>query len=525
MSITQTMSISRQSMMNNQAALAVVSHNIANTNTPGYARRRCEFAEDTLVTSTTSLLSTIRGLNGAQINGLQSYADSMINTSIRKANSESAYFNELKSMLDKMGAVTDELDEGGLQQMFSEFFSAAQHLSKYPTDSAARQDYIQRAKNITYKFNSIANTLENQRSDICGNYLQTSTLETSKIAIAVNEVNSKLEQIARINNSILDVGAENGNALALIDQRNIILDELSNLIPIKVLDDKSGGTVTVMLDDIRLVSGTKVEQKLAVTTGTTPEEPVVLQIENVELGIKTGVNINSIFGSRGQIGAMLDMVTDKGDGFISINTLMGRMDILANAFAQVINDMQTYSNGDMKACYLVKDTVSGEVTLAYNPPPPPMFTGTGAADIKVSDEILQNHQLVTTARVNTDASTNTNWWLNVGNSDNMLLIAELRTKNIVDTTGLGLPPDNTLEGYLTATTTKVGTQGQDIIRKADIHNNAANVLADQRSSLIGVNLDEELADMIKFQRAYEASARIFAAADEILKTLVNLGRY
>lgn len=521
MTISQLMNISRQSMMNNQYALTVVSHNIANMDVIGYSKRVVQFSEDFLPMQSTNILSTIRGLNGAQISGIQSYANSVINTAVRGANTESSYYNQLNSLLNGLSSITAELDESGLQAMFGEFFSAANNLSRYPTDSAARQNYIQAAKNVAQKFNSLSNTLETQKLEICGNYLQPTTMDDSKIGLALQEANKKLEQLAQINNSILQVGVEYGAAAALIDQRNLILEDLSSIMPINVTEEKSG-TVSVYLDNIQLMAGSVVNYNFVASPGTSADAPVVIQLKNTKSG-EIGGDLNYAFENKGQVGAMLQMVTTK-DGFISINDLMNRLDTLAGDFMKAVNDIQTYVNGDTRACYLNRDA-AGEVILSYDPPPPAIFEGTGAGDMKVSDDIVKNNMLIAAARVNTDVTTNTNWWLNVGNGDNILLTAELRNKNIIDSTHLGAPPDNTIEGYLTSLVTKAAMQGKDIAQKATNFSNATYVLDNERNSMMAVNMDEELADMIKFQRAYEASARVFSAGDEILKTLVNLGRY
>jgi|GEM_PF-904380 len=524
MTLNQVMNISRQSMMNNQYALTVVSHNIANMNTPGYARRGLHFAEDVLQRQSTNLVSTIRGLNGAQISGIVSYTDTMINTAVRSANSESVYYGQLNYLLGKMSSITAELDETGLQAMFGEFFAAAQHLSKYPTDSAARQNYIQASRNVSQKFNSLANDLDKQKIDICGNYLQPSTVQDSQIAMLLEMANTKLEQLAELNRCVLHVGSEYGNSIALIDEREKILEELSSIIPISVMEDR-GGTIIVLFDNIKLLAGAEVENKFVATAGTTADDPIIIQLQSTRTG-HIGGDLNYAFDSRGAVGAMLKMVTTQ-DGFLSLNTLMNRLDTLANDFMAAVNYIQTYvdsTDPNIKACYLTRDA-SGNVILAYDPPPPLMFIGTGARDMQVNDEIIKNSMLIATARVNTDVTTNTNWWLNVGNGDNILLTAELRNKNIIDSTNLGAPPDNTIEGYLTATVTRAAMQGQDIERKAKSFNDVTAILQNERNSIIAVNLDEELADMIKYQRAYEASARMFSAADEILRLLCNLGRY
>ena len=233
--------------------------------------------------------------------------------------------------------------------------------------------------------------------------------------------------------------------------------------------------------------------------------------------------MNDAFGEKGIIGAQIAMVTTK-EGFISINTLMNNLDNLANNFAATMNSIQTYANGDTKACYITTDA-NGNTVLS-DATPPALFTGIGAAGIQVNDEIKADYNKIAAARVDTSLD---GWEKNVGNSSNALLMSESRNEYVVDTTGgtaagvVPANPDAKVNDFLISVTTDFASQLADISSKKDVNDSILSAVIDERSGSISVNLDEELADMIRFQRAYEASARVFSTSNEALQTLMTLG--
>ena len=142
-----------------------------------------------------------------------------------------------------------------------------------------------------------------------------------------------------------------------------------------------------------------------------------------------------------------------------------------------------------------------------------------ADSISVNQNIIDNPNLIATARVDTAVD---GWEHNIGNSDNIVDTAQLRDKKTMST--FGGANNVTFEGFLTYYSGEVGLQQSDIKGKFDTANVVNQSEQTNLQSITGVNLDEELADMIKFQRGYEASARVFNTANEIYQLLVTLGK-
>lgn len=513
MTIGQSMNISRESMNNYQHALAVVSQNISNMNVDGYIKLRADFATNPTYSYGNNVYANIRGLNGACISQITSYANNAAANSAREANSGAQYYYTLNSLMDRLGEITDELGENGLQASFEKFFSAAQNLSANPTDPSARRIYIESAQSVAMKFNSIAGSLDGLQEELVGNWQQSATIENSEIYMSVQDFNQNLERLAELNKQIVIQGAN--NSTGLINERENILNSLSSYVDINVEYNKNG-SVDVKMGDMKLVSGAEQQYKLNVTAGDAAT-PAIVQVENMD-GTLVLSNANSEV-SGGQIGAILDMVNASDDGFITISDMRSKIDELANTFAQEVNNVQTYTNGTVGAMALGTDPITGEQILV--PSTEPIFNlgnPITASSISVNQNVVNDPNLIATARVDTAVD---GWEKNVGNTDNIIETAQLRDKITMSTFG---GADNvTFEGFLTYFAGQVGLQQSDVSGKFDTANALNESQQTNLQSITGVNLDEELADMIKYQRGYEASARVFNTANEIYQLLVTLG--
>ncbi len=517
MTLIQAMGIARESLVNNQYALTIVSHNVANMNTEGYARQKAIFQELRYLTSGSSVSSTIYSLNGAEISNIQSYADMALNNTVRETNSDAAYYDELARLMGDIEAYVDQLGDDGLISKISNFYTAVNNLTNSPSDTSVRNSFVQAADNLADSFNLIYSQLEEYRNGVGGDYTKPSTTQNSSIGLSANVINQKLEELAAVNNKIARLATNvDGASNSLINAREVILEELSSYIPLNVKQEASGA-VTVKVGDVTLVSGGQVDNKLQVITGDA-KNPIIVQTVSTLTDTVSCDSLDQYIGEGGILGAQLDLVSGD-DGFISINTILDQLDNLATSFMTTINNVQQYANGDIKACYITTDPVTGNMILS-DQAPPALFTGTGAADMKVNEEIWADPKKVAAARVDTSKP---DWQLAVGDSSNALDMFQTRGEYTVSSVR-GPIGDYTFEGYLTSITTNFAAQLADIKSNGEICDSLYEAASTRKDSTIAVNLDEELSDMIKFQRAYEASARIFSAVDSLLETLVTLGR-
>ncbi len=514
MSLSQSMNISLGSMKNNQYALTVVAQNIANINVEGYHRQRVNFVTNEYTTNCRNVIDTIKGMNGASISSLTDYIDEgMLNDLIGK-NSDASYYNTLVDALGDLEDVADDLGDNGLNALLNDFFTASANLEKYPADMAIRQQYVLAAQNVAEKFNEISKKYDSIQED-----------KFQTVSMDVDSVNSLLAKLASAN----EAHAKNNQSSETQANINSILEELSNYIDITT-DKNANGTVNLYIGGIAVVQGG--EQKYSLNAefdSTNPDQAVKFTLqstENPDYIIENGINDSFKSGS---MKAYIEFLNGSGGSFSNINDMKSALNSAASAFANALNDVQTYDNGDVFAASITTDA-DGNLILekATNA----MFTtsdGTGvfnASNIQVNAAIVENPFLVAAARIDladyTDenGTVDSNWIKAVGNSDNATEITALQNAKICS---YGGGANNcTLSQFLTNNAAKNGMDLANLEGKADTAQGLADSAATNYLNLVGVNLDEELSDMIKYQRAYEASAKLFSTINDLIGTIIGM---
>lgn len=144
------------------------------------------------------------------------------------------------------------------------------------------------------------------------------------------------------------------------------------------------------------------------------------------------------------------------------------------------------------------------------------FTGSGASDIAVRDELHTNLNLLNAGAVNGAHE------INSGDGSIAESIAALSEKAVTISTGWKTSDTQTLNEYYNSTVTSVGADTRTAQTNASYNTALANDLDEQQASLGGVNIDEEMANLIKFQHSYTAAAKLITTADEMLQTLLGL---
>lgn len=519
-SIINSLYMSKQSLLNNQAALNVVSNNISNMNTEGYSKESINLENVNISSAVNdSALSQIRSANGATISSITRNRSAYLDAAYREASSDTSYAEELANNISDVETYTNELSTTGLTKSLSSFYTQADNLKNNPTDYALRTTYVQSAETVCDKFNSIYDSLTNLKSSLVGDPADPSSYDTSKLTSMISELNKDLNQLANLNDQISKLSSQGQSPNALLDQRDKLLDDISEYIPITVTNIGTNNNIAVSLNGVQLVKGSEIKGTIEIEQGTT-DTPSILNITD-ENGDVVVSNLNDYIDS-GSIGAVLDFTGQNG----VIETTLNDLDKMAQAFADTLNDIQTYSNGTTSAMCIdntgttqtLKVSTLNMIVNSDNT----SSTTVNAGNISVSQSIIDNPYEVATARGETtvDGSGNTVPVKPsaVGNADNISAVCDLRTGKIGD---LG---NSTFTNYLTVISGNVGTASSKAQANYETQEAVLEQSESMKDSKSGVNLDEELVDMIKFQRAYEASAKIFNTANEILQTLINLAR-
>lgn len=505
MSLNQSFNISLGSLKNNQMALSVVSHNIANMNTDGYYRQKVNFSENRIAHNGVGVINQIYSLYGASIDSLSGVVNNGLLNSVVDSNADANYYNGLKDGLEELEGVADDLGENGLNSLLTNFFSAASKLEQYPTDMALRQQYVASLNDVCEKFNIIADKY---------NSIQDDSVQSATDAVGV--VNTLLSNLAEVNVNHI----KNGGASETQSQINSILQQLSDYIDV-TYDVNDNGSYNVYLGSTAIVKGAGHIYNLEVVNSDDSENPLQFALVNTQ--DKSEVltnNVNESVGA-GKLKSYLDMVNNNQTRtFRNVQDMKKAVDHAAGAFINALNEIQTYKSADGNTVACSIETVNNELVLKEADSNLKILKGAGASDIKVAQEFFDNPFNVSVARVDKSQYSGDDWKKAIGNSDNAYEIVNLENAKIC--TYDGSTNNCTLSQFLISNATRNGLDLSNISNKADVYQSIAEADMNNFKNATGVNLDEELADMIRYQRAYEASARVFAVADQMLQTILSM---
>ncbi|MDK2785011.1 MAG: flagellar hook-associated protein 1 [Bacillota bacterium] len=462
--------IGRRALMAQQRALETTSHNVANANTKGYSRQEAVLA----TTSPFSYPGMGAGQmgTGVAVQRLRRIRESFLDAQFRNETKALGRWEVRRDTLEKLEAILNEPGENGLSKIMDRFFAAWQELAKNPEGEAARSVVRQEGIALAEAFNHLAAQLNDLSADL-----------TTSVGVRVNEVNSLARQIRDLNAQI--VKAESGNMAAndLRDRRDLLLDELAKVVPIQVEEDKYGA-VTIVVRDHTLLSGQQVNE-----LNFNPSTGAVTWADGAPY--VTGSNL---YGS-------LEGLLEARDGLL--REYRSRLDELVQNIAEAVNRQHRAGAG--------LDGSTGLDFFSFDQQRP-------SVTIKVNDAILSDTKKIAAAAPAIDPVTGNPVPPPPGDGSNALLIAQL--KNGWDSNGDG-KIDVVFSDQYNSWVADLGVRGQEAARMVDNQELLTSQLDSRRQAVSGVSLDEELTNMVRFQQAYNAAARLITAVDEMLDALIN----
>ncbi|MGL4521630.1 MAG: flagellar hook-associated protein FlgK, partial [Bacilli bacterium] len=225
MSTFGSLEVAKRGMNAAQAAISVVGNNINNANRPGYSRQRVDLVAGAAFPPVSMNRPQIPGQmgTGVEVGSITRSRDRLLDVQFRKDNNSLNFYNSRAEALSRMEDILNEPSSTGLSKVMDEFWKSLQDLSVNPSDTAARATVIQRANALAETFNYLNSGLESIKSDIKLN------METG-----VGEMNSILTRLKQINEQIGAVEPNGYLPNDLYDERDMLLDQLSNYLPIEV---------------------------------------------------------------------------------------------------------------------------------------------------------------------------------------------------------------------------------------------------------------------------------------------------
>lgn len=461
--------IARRALQTQQRSLDVVGHNIANVNTPGYARQVAVHTA-TNPHAMPSLAHTPKGGQlgtGVQISQIARMRDEFVETRLRQENSNLGYWSALQEGLEQVELIFNEPSDHAIHNALEQYWDAMQELSLNPENEAARSVVVQRGEVLAESIRHTRGRLAGLRDDV-----------NDTIAVRVSEINAIGQQIANLNEQIGKVSASGNNPNDLMDKRDVLLEELSEMINIDVVPDESN-MVSVSISGMTLVQR---NQFFALDTQVDPTSTDYARNQVVWADTKTPAVIRN-----GEVAGLIEMRDQE------IDAVIRELEAWTQDFLNAINTVHSDGydlDGNMGLDFFTVD-VNEHASMT----------------IRVNEELLNDPRKIAASAVDTTDGA-------VGNGDNALALAELRYNRHG-------AMESTLGDSFVSIISKLGVRSQKAGQMVSTEEALVTHLNNLREAVSGVSLDEEMANMIRYQHSYNAAARMMTTMDQTLDTIIN----
>lgn len=545
-------STARSALMAQQQALELTGHNIANAGVEGYSRQRIHLKA--------ALAQDGNGYNqpgaigsGVQADLIQRIRDQFLDREYRLQNQQQNYHQTETEYTQRMESLMGELQDTGISKVMEDFFNAFQELSLRPEDAGIRRVVVASGNDLAMAFRSFNADVTTLQQDIDSDLNQTLT-QFNNMTQKVAELNVQISR--RVNAG--DVPSD------LLDERDRLLDQLSEMAQITVHQGPNG-SVNILVDSKTVVfedgayalqakrdfdffrgdapvtvPGTLNRGDLIIngvdiigndpTLTATNTGQLLDQINkrSAQTGVTAAIEASGrmVLRSSGEgssfvkIGGTGNGVTLTGvsngthtltngsllqlDNGVVINTTGGRIQALRDTKTEVIpatmNKINLLANGLMERVNDIHSKsydLNGQTNRNF-------FTGTGAGDIAVAQTLQADPNLVAIAASAVFPP---------GDGSRALDIYNLRNQPVVNGQGLN--------EYYTTLLVDMGTRIAHAEQQSENRKLVLEQLGNQRESVSGVNLDEELSNMLQYQRSFAAATRIMNVMDEMLNQIVS----
>ncbi|GAB4233187.1 MAG: flagellar hook-associated protein FlgK [Deltaproteobacteria bacterium] len=477
--IYMALEIARKSLFVNQMAIQVTSHNIANVNTPGYSRQEAVITEAGAV----SLRPGQLGM-GSTVTGIRQQVDSLTEHQLVSENGVYASLGYTSRAVGQVEEIFNDTSGAGLSDRVNEFYNAWDDLAANPRGTAERQTVVSTAELLAAEFRRIDSQLTTLRDNA-----------NRDVASGVEEVNRIASQIAKLNGSIKVAIAQGQQPNDLVDQRGVLLKSLSEKIGYSSITDSLGQVNLFVGKGRTLVEG---ESAGSLVVDVNPNDP--------EAGLVYDVKIR-LPGQNGPVSALDTITGDISSGELAaairfrddyMKTVRDRVDRLAYAVASQTNAQHAAGYG-----------------LATGTPPVaptgmdffvPIASAVNAARNFLVDPAVSGN-ISNIAAAETPVA---------GDNRNSLRMADLRNLPRAD---LG---NATVPDYIAGMVGQVGSETKGVDLDLAHQKVVVNYLETRREEVSGVSLDEEMTNLIRFQRAFEASTKMISILDTLLDNVINL---
>jgi flagellar hook-associated protein 1 FlgK len=529
-----------------QRAIATTGHNIANVNTEGYSRQ-----EVLLGTRTPEKVGQVEIGTGVEVSNIRRAHDSFLTRDVQTRSGSNGYFQlYAKTAQSVDGLLSDP--STGIAPAMDKFFAAMEAVASNPNSAPERQVMLSEAQMLTQRFNYVDERLSEYAEEL-----------NTRMSNMTDDINALASDIAQLNESIASASSgSRGAPNDLLDRRDQAITDLSKLVAIQTNGQENGAINVSIGKGQRLVIGNSAEQ-LRMVLPAAQDGPVELYL-SVPSGSESEVT-SKLTG--GELGGALDA------GARLINNTRRDVGLLAAGIVGTFN-AQHASGDDLsgqpgEAFFEPLDvavtgtrTNSGQSTITATILDVGELTGDGfsvayeEAGIRLTNLRTGNSELVADGVLDFDglrleiqaatpAMTGDVFFIEpslgaaarmevaitdgasiaaanrdgaVGDNRNMLSLIALRDSSSLKS------GTQSYTSFYGATLSGMAVETRSAISNAETEQSLLRSAEDRLEGLIGVNLDEEATNLIRYQQAYQAAAQVITVANEMFDTLLMASR-
>ena len=526
-----------------QRAISTTGNNIANVNTDGYSRQDVEFAS-----RTPNRIGGVTLGTGVEISSIRRAYDQFLTQDVQARTSSSGYYSLYSTTAGQIDNLMAD-PATSISSAMDQFFAAMEAVANSPTSQPERQVMLSEAGTLANRFNYVDARL----SELAEN-------TNEQLSVFVMDINQHTQDIAQLNQQIARLErTPGGSPNDLLDQRDRAIESLSKLVRVDTRLQEDGSINVFTASGHRLVSQSGAET-LRLSSAPQPDGPVRLyvsapggadtEITNVSLGGELGaamdVSKNVIDRARRDIGLLAVGLTETfnaqhkagdtlnqvaGAEFFSSITPVATAAPLNSGTTTVsaVIDDATQLNGasyqiDYTDSVVTITNLSTNATQEINGTTVSMdgltFTVSPFSNLTDGDRFLveptgRAASSMAVAITDTSEIAAANSGGNVGDNRNMLSLISLReANNLKDGT------QSVYDIYNNAVS-QVAVDTRSARANADTELSLLQSVNDRRDSITGVNLEEEAANLIRYQQAYQAAAQIVTTANDVFDTLLR----
>ncbi|PRY77490.1 flagellar hook-associated protein FlgK [Alkalibacterium olivapovliticus] len=480
-----------------QTALQTIGHNVANANTTGYTRQ--------LVTMQADFAQSVAGVGqigtGVRIGNIDRVSDHYVNTQLRDAHSTTQKHESLSDIVGQLEAVFNEPSDSGLSNQISEVFNAWTYLASNPEQSSARTMLVQTTETFTDTIHHMANSMESLHKDTLG--------ELSKDAM---DVNSTLKQLEGLNHQIWQSSVRGFTPNDLLDQQDRLLTDLAGKIDITVEKDQFNRASVDIAGTNVLNSSSRKE--VAVVTGTNEDGEYTLSDNDVLSSSNDAIALGSVVIKTPDSNEGTLVNPSKGsmrgtqEALVVISDMQAELDDFAFSFTNAVNLI--HSGGDVEDGQPFFEVLSDS---------------TGAAKSIRTHQALRDDpdKVVSGKSLDNEYSGDGSRAQAIASLQNQTLSKDFNESHYnEDTMKINSGTKrSTLFGRYNSMVTEIGIVKQQEDNMLETQNGVMQLLTQRRESISGVDINEEVVDMIKYSSAFQANSRVLQTISEMLDTLIN----